>query len=264
VLPLLNAPLRAAAFRLPRLQRQQAEPGVASPSEPDGLLRHTALKPFSPFAESFRSIKVAADIGGADQKNRVIGVTSTMPNEGKSTVASNLAELIAHVGKKVILIDGDLRNPSISRILAPDATGGLLEVLAGKIELHDAVRAGEGSGRAFLPTVIESRLAHSSELLGSDSLKILIARLRGMYDYVIVDLPPLGPVAEVRATADMIDSYVYVVQWGRLRKSAVQQQLLGAPEIYDRLLGVVLNKVDLRAFRRHEPIHTGYNQHGYY
>src|SRR5262249_55869729 len=145
----------------------------------------------------------------------------------------------AHDGKKVILIDGDLRNPSISRILAPDATGGLVEVLSGKIELHDAVRTDEDSGLAFLPTVIESRLAHSSELLGSDSLKMLIARLRGMYDYVIVDLPPLGPVAEVRATASMIDSYIYVIQWGRSRKSAVRQQLLGAPEIYDRLLGIV-------------------------
>jgi uncharacterized protein involved in exopolysaccharide biosynthesis len=99
VLPLLNASPRSPAFRLPRLQRQDAERGVVSPSEPNDVFRHAALKPFSPFAESFRSIKVAADIGAADQQNRVIGVTSTMPNEGKSTVASNLAELIAHVGK---------------------------------------------------------------------------------------------------------------------------------------------------------------------
>jgi len=267
VLPLLKASPRSPESNTSRLftvLREKAGRGIKSSSEPNEFYRRVVLEPLSPFAESFRSIKVAVDVSATDQRNKVIGVTSTLPREGKSTVASNFAELIAHVGKKVILIDGDLRNPSLSRIIAPDAKSGLLEVLAGKIELHDAIRTDGAAGLAFLPTIIESRLAHTSELLGSDSFKMLITRLREMYDYIIVDLPPIGSVAEVRATASIVDSYVYVIQWGRTHTSAVRQQLLGAPEIYDRLLGIVLNRVDFNAFRRHEPLDAGYYQHVYY
>jgi exopolysaccharide transport family protein len=263
VVPLLNAPPRS---RLLTLWRQGTGKGtgrdVASSAGADALFGRAVLEPSSLFASSFRSIKVAVDVGTAGQRSRVIGVISTLPDEGKSTIACNFAELIAHIGKRVILIDGDLRNPTISRAMAPDATSGLLEVLAGKVELHDAVRAARGL--AFLPTITESRHAHGSELLGSDSLNMLIAHLREMYDYIIIDLPPLGPVAEVRATASMVDSYVQVIQWGRSRKNAVRQQLLGAPEIYERLLGVVLNKVDLREFGRHETLDAVYGQHAYY
>lgn len=265
VLPLLEASPRSpvsTASRLVTGWRLKIGRGATPSSGPDDLLRHAVIEPSSPFAAPFRSIKVAVDVSAADQQIRVIGVTSTLPNEGKSTIASNFAELIAHLGKKVILIDGDLRNPMLSRTLVPDATSGLLEVLRGKVPLHEAVRTDEAAGLAFLPTIIGSR--HSSELLGSDSLKMLIARLREMYDYIIIDLPPLGPVAEVRATASMVDSYIYVIQWGRSRKSAVRRQLLGAPEVYDRLLGAVLNKVDLKAFCRHEAHDTAYHQQAYY
>jgi exopolysaccharide transport family protein len=259
VVPWLDAPRRS---RLPTPWRRNAGRYAASSGGAGAMFGRAVLDPSSLFASSFRSIKVAVDVSTAGQRSRVVGVISTLPDEGKSTIASNLAELIAHVGKRVILIDGDLRNPTLSRAMAPDAKGGLLEILAGKLELHDTVRAVRGL--TFLPTIIEPDRAHSSELLGSDSLKMLIARLREMYDYIIVDLPPLGPVAEVRATASMVDSYVQVIQWGRSRKNAVRQQLVGAPEIFERLLGVVLNKVDLREFGRHESFDAAYGQRGYY
>src|SRR4029077_3222976 len=95
-------------------------------------------EPLSAFAEAFRSIKVAADIVGARKNNKVIGVTSTVAGEGKSTIAANLAQLIAHSGKQVILLDGDIRNPSISRSLAPDSNVGLLQILNNQVSLSDA------------------------------------------------------------------------------------------------------------------------------
>ena len=84
------------------------------------FMRHVIDEPLSAFAEAFRSIKVAADISGS----HVIGITSTVPGEGKSTVSSNLAELIAHAGKRMIVLDGDLRNPALTRALAPNAKVG--------------------------------------------------------------------------------------------------------------------------------------------
>lgn len=256
VVPQLDAPPRSL---LPLPWRRYTGRD-AGPAEADTLLGRAVRDPSSLFASAFRAIKVAVDVSTAGQKSRVIGVISTLPDEGKSTIAGNFAELIAHVGKRVILIDGDLRNPTISRAMAPDATNGLIEVLAGEVELDAVVRIARGL--AFLPTIAES--GRGSELLGSDALKLLVARLRETYDYIIIDLPPLGPVAEVRSTAGLVDCYVQVIEWGRSRKNTVRQQLLGAPEIHERLLGAVLNKVDLREFGRHEGLDAADGQHGYY
>ena len=233
------------------------------------FMRHVVDEPLSSFAEAFRSIKIAVDINGAIKDNKVIGVTSTIPREGKSTISSNLAELIAHAGKRVILVDSDLRNPTLTRNLAADATVGLLEVLAGKSELRQAIHIDELTGLAFLPAVIESRLAHSNEILASEAFKRIIDRLRQTYDYVIVDLPPLAPVVDVRATTNVIDSYVYVVEWGKTRMNVVQHQLAAAPEVFDRLLGVVLNKANMSVLGRHQyyygkySYNKDYHQYGY-
>src|SRR6202012_1413497 len=130
-------------------------------------------------------------ISGKD--NKVIGITSTLPAEGKSTVASNLAQLIAHGGNRVVLLDGDLRNPSATRAMAPDAKSGVLEVLNGKISLENALYTDETTGLRFLPAVTERGVLHTNEILASAAFRNLIENLRKMYDYVIVDFPPLAP-----------------------------------------------------------------------
>ncbi len=152
-------------------------------------MRYVVDEPLSPFAEGFRSIKVAADISGS----RVIGVTSTVPGEGKSTVSSNLAQLLAHAGKRVILLDGDLRNPSLTRAMATRSKIGLLEVLNGQVALQKAVQIDEATGLSVLPLVMNSRLMHTNEVLGSDAFKTFVDGLRNDYDYVIIDLSPIAP-----------------------------------------------------------------------
>jgi len=212
------------------------------------IYRRVVEYPLTAFAEEFRSIKVAADLGGS----RVIGVTSTVPGEGKSTIASNLAQSIAHAGKRVILLDGDLRNPSLSRALARSARAGILEVMNGQIALENAAFSDERTSLRFLPSVGSSRVAHTNDILGSDAFKSLLGNLRKNYDYVIVDLSPMAPVVDVRATTDMFDSYIYVIEWGRTRINLVEHQVLDFPEIQDRLLGFVLNKADVQALDRYE------------
>jgi succinoglycan biosynthesis transport protein ExoP len=217
-----------------------------------GALWAAVDAPFSRYADAIRSIKHAADMTGAVKSNKVIGITSSLPHEGKSTVAVALAQFISQVGGRTILIDCDLRNPSISEALAPGANTGLLEVLSGEVSLADAVWLDSSSDMEFLPTPIKAPLAHSNEILSSSEMKRLFDQLRQTYTHIIVDLSPLAPVIDVRATAELIDSYVFVIEWGRTKIGVVEHALSGAPGIYENLLGVALNKVDMTMFGRYE------------
>jgi succinoglycan biosynthesis transport protein ExoP len=219
-------------------------------------------EPLSAFTEAFRGIKIAADINGKD--NKVIGITSTLPAEGKSTVASNLAQLIAHSGNRVILLDGDLRNPSVTRALAPDAKAGILDVISGRTTLDEALYTDEVTGLRFLPAVVDSRTLHTNEILGSATLRSLVENLRKSYDYVIMDFPPLAPVVDVRATTEIVDAYVYVVEWGKTRTNLVQHKLQSCPEIHERLLGIVLNKANINVLGRYEQYYGRYYYKNHY
>src|SRR5262249_50099219 len=145
----------------------------------DNLLSYAIDEPFSQFTELLRSLKVVADVNGGVQVSRGIGFTSTLPNEGKSTLAADFAAMVAHAGWRVILIDADLRKPRLSQTFAPGATAGLIEVAVGQIALEDAIWTAPESGLIFLPAGPESaKLLHPNEILGSSAIKSLIAKLR--------------------------------------------------------------------------------------
>ncbi|MGP8119387.1 MAG: polysaccharide biosynthesis tyrosine autokinase [Xanthobacteraceae bacterium] len=218
----------------------------------DALMRQVVEEPFSPLAEGFRAIKIAAELHAAVEKNKVIGITSAQPGEGKSTVACNLAELMADAGKRVILIDADLRKPRLIGCLEPKPSAGLLELLGGAADLQQVVRFDAETGLAILPAVVDAQLAHTDEVVSSDAFKRLIEQLREHYDYIIVDLPPLGPVVDVRAATQSVDSFIFVVEWGHSRINVVQRCLDSAPEVHHRLLGVVLNKADAKVLPRYD------------
>jgi succinoglycan biosynthesis transport protein ExoP len=228
----------------------------------DPLKRRAVDDPVSVFTEAFRAIKVTAWLRAGIRDNKVIGITSTLPNEGKSTVACNLAALMADAGKRVILIDADLRNPRLARSLTPRPTAGWMELLTGKIDLLQAIGQERTTGLAFLPLLVNEQLVHSDEILSSQAFRDLINQLRQRYDYVIMDLPPIAPVVDVRAVLPVIDSFVYVVEWGSTRINAVRRHLMAEPELHNRLLGVVLNKANLKVLERFEQ--QGLYQNGYY
>jgi succinoglycan biosynthesis transport protein ExoP len=208
--------------------------------------------PISRFAESIRAIKIAADLNGSVNGSKVLAFTASLPNEGKSTAAMALAQSIANVGGRVVVLDADLRNPGLSRKLIPEAKVGLLEVLANQVRIEDALCVDPDTRLAFLPAVVKGRMGHSSEVLASAGTKILFERLRQSYEYIIVDLPPLAPVVDVRAMTHLVDSFVLVIEWGRTKIDVVERALRMAPGVYDNLLGVVLNKADLNLLGRYE------------
>ncbi|MVT53316.1 polysaccharide biosynthesis tyrosine autokinase [Bradyrhizobium yuanmingense] len=234
-----------------------------APSEPN-LLRYVVDNPLSRFSEAVRSLKVAIDLNSVVRENRVLAVTSTLPNEGKSTVSINLAQLMAHSGAKVLLVDCDLRNPSLSRVLRPDATVGLIDVVAQKVQLQDAISVDPQTGLAVLCAGATSKLLHTNEILASKSMHAVISLLRGRYDYIVLDMPPMAPVVDVRVTSTFVDSYVFVVEWGATNIDVVKHNLRSAPEIQNKLLGVILNKADTRALARYESYHGRYYYQKYY
>ena len=243
VVPLVNIPAVTT----------YADNAVPKRIEQGGILNNVISAPFSRFAEAFRAVKVGIDLAAmtSSGKAKTIGITSTLPNEGKSTAAANLARLIAHTGGKTILVDCDLRNPSLTRALAPGAEIGLLDVLSGKCHLSEAVWADAATSLLFLPMVAQVRPAHTNEILASLEMKKLIATLEQAYDYVLVDLPPLMPVVDVRSTTQLVDCYLYVVQWGQTSVEVVERALSSAHQVYEKLLGVILNKADLETMRNY-------------
>ena len=221
--------------------------------------------PFSHFAEAIRSIKMAIDLNnGSVNGSQVIGFTSSLPNEGKSTIAASLALLMAQVGARVILVDCDLRNPSLSRKLAPSADQGIVDVIVGRVSLQDAIWTDPSTSLTFLPASIKTPVINSSEVLAADATRALFKDLRAKYDYVLVDLSPLVPVVDTRATTGFVDSYVFVTEWGRTKVDAVKHSFKDAQNVYQNLLGVVLNKTNMDRLSTYDPVGRNYYRNKYY
>ncbi|MBV9566043.1 MAG: AAA family ATPase [Bradyrhizobium sp.] len=261
LLPLIKGEIKSVSRERPKRAETAAVPRVIARKQ--DLFWIMADSPFSRFAESIRSIKVAADLNRGTKLNNVVAITSSLPNEGKSTIAMALAQHVALGGGKAVLVDCDLRNPSLTRKLAPRATKGFLEVIWGKLPLSEVLWKDPATNLAFVPTVVRGRLADSSNILSSDQTQKLFEKLRAAYDYIIVDLSPLAPVVDVRAMTHLVDSFVFVVEWGRTNIEIAEHVLSGAPGVYENLLGVVLNKVNMKVFARYESSRESYyyNRH---
>ncbi len=216
-------------------------------------MRTIVDSPSSAYAEAVRSIKLTVDLNSQksqDKFTKVMGLTSCLPSEGKSSLAAAMASLIAQGGARVVLVDCDVRNPSLSRALAPKASSGFLDVVAGKVGFEDAVWNDSTTNMAFLPA--GRWVPNASEILASDKAKLLFETLQIKYDYVIVDLAPLVAGVGVRATSRLIDSYVLVIEWGATKIDEVQYALRHAPGVQENIIGAVLNKVNMSAMSRYD------------
>lgn len=251
---------------LPRIAFAQDRPRDPSADElgsRGGVSTYVLAAPFSRFTETVRNVKVAIDQARMRRDITVIGVVSSLPREGKTSFAANLAHLIASLNYRTLLIDGDLRNPSLTRDLTPDATAGLLEVLSHKRAFHDVVRVDVHTGLHFLPAVLRGRLSDTAEVISANPMADLLDWARKEYEYVIVDLPPILPVVDVKASSHLIDAYLLVIEWNETRAAAVHEALQCVPAVLDRSLGVVFNKGIISALGRIEA-YKGANYHKYY
>ncbi|PYE28698.1 succinoglycan biosynthesis transport protein ExoP [Rhizobium sp. PP-CC-3A-592] len=216
--------------------------GVLSKSNLD---RYIIDHPLSSFAETIRSAKIAADFKAGPKSGRVIGIVSVLPREGKSTVAVNFAQHLAKQGSRTLLIDADLRNPGATRAIGANARSGLYEVLSESQAVEDVLLTDVETGLVFLPTIIKQRILFSAELLSSDAMNDLLASFSKAFDYIVLDLPPLGPVVDARAISSKIDSFLMIIEWGATARRIVRTAVQTHPGIMRKCAGVILNKVDL-------------------
>jgi polysaccharide biosynthesis transport protein len=230
---------------------------------PPDIMSIVQIAPFSRFAETIRSIKLSLDVG--NYRCRVIGVSSCLPGEGKTTIAANLAQLMAMGGSRVLLIDADLRNPMLTHALAPKAERGLADVVKDPKSLADTVwRHPTRPGLHFLPARASSQSSDSFVLLTGERTRQLLAEHTGEYHYVILDLPPLIPVVDTRAASSLIDGLVLVTRWGATSVAVIKKSLETSGRLTDKLVGAVLNRVDVNQLKNYEGLDDNYYESKYY
>lgn len=225
------------------------------------MLWNAVDAPNSSYADAIRSIKLSLE-SDPDTGCQVIGLTSYLPSEGKSTIAAGVASQMAASGRRVMLIDCDVRNPSLSRALFPDAKLGLLDVALGEANLAQVMWRDTATGLTFLPMVPKANLRNPTEALASRNVKLLIESLKNYCDFIIIDMAPLISSVDVLAVSRFVGSYMLVIEWGTTKMEAVRHALANAPGVQMKMRGAVLNKVDFAGLASYEPY--GEYHHYYY
>ena len=234
-----------------------------SKSSASGVSRYVIDHPFSRFAETLRNVKVSIDVARLTRDIKVIGIASSLPKEGKTTVAANFAQLIALAGHRTVLIDADLHTRSLTRELAPNAGSGLIEALADPSTLGYHVQRSKETGLDFLPSVVSSRMVNSADFITSKAMSNLLAMLREHYEYIIIDLAPVMPVVDSKAFSVLIDAMVYVIEWGETTRTALQESIAGSEVLQKKLLGAILNRANPKMLQRIEA-YKGKHRNSYY
>jgi Mrp family chromosome partitioning ATPase len=172
------------------------------------LTRYAIDEPGTFFAEAIRAVRLALQRTMRSQPVRVVQVTSALDSEGKTTLAINLAQSLAMLGIRTLLIDGDLRNPQVTRALCPRADAGLLEVAVGQTAPEHAVLVDPSTGLSILPSTRIKEVEFITELMFSDRIVDVLDYFRHRYELIVIDSPPLVPLVDGRALAELADRII--------------------------------------------------------
>ncbi len=229
-------------------------PNFKTDEEPhDTVLTH----PVSPYAEAIRTIRTSLRYSDVDSPPKVVLVTSALPDEGKSVFSLSLARSVAFSGSRALLIDCDLRRPSVASLLKADPNPGILALFEEGADLKTALRLDEKSGMHFIPST--TRTANPQDLLGSKQMRALLERLRDKYDLIVLDTPPVLAVSDSLVLSHLADTTIFLARWGKTARPVVLGALKAFTANGGDLAGVVLSRVD---FKRHAAY--GYGDSGYY
>jgi capsular exopolysaccharide synthesis family protein len=198
--------------------------------------------PNSLFSESIRSVRTSVLLSSIDEHHRVVMVTSTVPSEGKTTISINLAFALGQM-KKVLLVDGDMRRPSLAKSLGGlDGVRGLVDYLAEDATLEECIRPTD-SPNVFVLTAGKN-LSSPLELLSSQRFGETIAKVKDMFDMVIIDCPPLKPVSDSLVISRYANAVLYVVKADSTPHQLASAAIRRLHDIEAPLLGVILNQLD--------------------
>ncbi len=206
--------------------------------------QYLMAKPLSAYTESIRSVLTTLKLSSIDNPPKVILVTSSLPQEGKSTFVASLATFAARSQKKVILVDLDLRHPSVARELGRPVAAGIVEFMVGDRTLDEVVQHDPASGLDFLP--VKRQTANPTDLLDSQKMRLLIETLRQTYDYVFLDCAPVMSVTDSRVAALLADRVVFCVRWSKTPQDAVTLSFETLRQTNVPIGGVVVTQVDVK------------------
>lgn len=218
-------------------------------------VRLMIAEPIGPYAEAVRDVRRELDVRhqqtAADmvrngiQPGRIVLVAASLPGEGSSVLASNLAHHYALTGKRTLLIDADMRHANLSRELLPVRPRGLLDALRGDTGIEQTIYRDALTELCFLPATANGPgTLNNPELLSTPVLARTLHGLREQFDVIILDAPPLLPVMDTRILADHADQILFVMAWRNTPKTLAKRALKSLSFNSDKIAGVVINKVD--------------------
>jgi len=217
-------------------------------------------EPKSPISEAFRTLRTNIKFSSMDKPLKTILVTGPIPDVGKSSVSINLALTIAQNKEKVVLIDADLRKPTLHKILGQDGKIGLTNILIGDKKLKDVVRnlTNIDPNSYFIPS--GPIPPNPSELLGSNKMKELLKELKNEFDTILIDSPPVVVVTDALVLANEVDGVIMVLNFGGVTRETAKQAKQLLEKVNANMLGVILNKIDMEKEGHYYP----YNYYYYY
>lgn len=200
----------------------------------------------SAYDESIRSLRTNIKFSEVDRKLQSLVVTSSNPSEGKSTITVELARSFALMGERVLVIDCDLRNPTVGKLIDCNNSQGITNLLTGSLTLDQVLL--KDSKLKNLHYLLSGPIPpNPSELLGSRSMQNLLDSLKGNYDLILIDTAPSNVVSDTSILATKVDGIVFVVNHGKTKKAELSSALRSIEQVGGNVIGVVLNKVPMKS-----------------
>lgn len=197
----------------------------------------------SVFAESVSSLATNIEFSDVDSKVKSVLITSPNPNDGKTTIAVNLAKAWAKRGYKTIVLEGDFRHPSVGKGMNIESNTGLMNVLSGGMTLEEAIIRDEDTGLDLLLT--GPLPPNPTQVVSSEKMKEIIKRLEETYDQIVIDSPPVGIITDAAIISTYVDGVILVVTQKITKMPDLQAAAVNIKQVGGKLLGVVLNQIKL-------------------